>query len=129
MSEQTQVVTVNNTGLKPQMGDNYDVSLEYYLKPAGLLSIGAFQKDVSDFVFAQDVGTIGTGVNNGFNGQYAGYLLRSQTNGGSARMRGLEVSLQHQFSNELNLDGSLLPKYSFFYFVQQLSQDSMWTNC
>ena len=99
VSEQTQVVTVNNTGLKPQMGDNYDVSLEYYLKPAGLLSIGAFQKDVSDFVFAQDVGTIGTGVNNGFNGQYAGYLLRSQTNGGSARMRGLEASLQHQFSN------------------------------
>ncbi|MBM3854370.1 MAG: TonB-dependent receptor, partial [Verrucomicrobia bacterium] len=61
--------------------------------------MGVFQKDVSDFIFSRDVGTIGPGLDNGFNGQYVGYTLRSQTNGGSARMRGLEVSLQYQFSN------------------------------
>ncbi|MBM3874912.1 MAG: TonB-dependent receptor [Verrucomicrobia bacterium] len=98
-NDQTQIVTANNTSLQPQRGDNYDLSLEYYLKPAGLISVGVFQKDVSDFIFTRDIGTIGPGVDNGFNGQYAGYLLRSQTNGGSARMRGLEVSLQYQFSN------------------------------
>ena len=98
-NDQTQIVTTNNTALVPQRGDNYDLSLEYYLQPAGLVSVGVFQKDVSDFIFTRDLGTIGTGVNNGFNGEYVGYLLRSQVNGGSARMRGLEISLQHQFSN------------------------------
>ncbi|MBM3866233.1 MAG: TonB-dependent receptor [Verrucomicrobia bacterium] len=98
-NDQTQVVTTNNTALVPQRGNNYDLSLEYYLRPAGLVAVGVFQKDVSDFIFTRDLGTIGTGVNNGFNGEYVGYLLRSQVNGGSARMRGLEVSLQHQFSN------------------------------
>ena len=98
-NDQSQIVTANNTALEPQSGDNYDFSLEYYLRPAGLISVGVFQKDVSDFIFTTDVGTIGTGVDNGFNGEYVGYLLRSQANGGSARMRGLEASLQHQFSN------------------------------
>jgi len=98
-NDQTQIVTANNTALKPQSGDNYDLTLEYYLNPAGLVSVGVFQKDVSDFIFTRDVGTIGAGVDNGFNGEYVGYLLRSQSNGGSARMRGLEVSLQHQFSD------------------------------
>ncbi len=98
-NDQTQIVTANNTALKPQSGDNYDLTLEYYLSPAGLVSVGVFQKDVSEFIFTRDVGTIGVGVDNGFNGEYVGYLLRSQTNGGSARMRGVEMNLQHQFSN------------------------------
>lgn len=98
-NDQTQIVTANNTALKPQSGDNYDLTLEYYLSPAGLVSVGVFQKDVSDFIFTRDVGMIGVGVDNGFNGEYVGYLLRSQTNGGSARMRGIEMNLQHQFSN------------------------------
>jgi iron complex outermembrane receptor protein len=98
-NDQTQIVTANNTALKPQSGDNYDLTLEYYLNPAGLISVGVFQKDVGDFIFTQDIGTIGVGVDNGFNGEYVGYLLRSQTNGGSARLRGLEMNVQHQFSN------------------------------
>jgi TonB-dependent receptor len=99
VNDQTQIVTANNTSLKPQRGDNYDLSLEYYVNPAGLVSVSVFQKDVTDFIFTADVGTIGPGVDNGFNGEYVGYLLRSQRNGGSARMRGLELNLQQQFTN------------------------------
>ncbi|MEN9632289.1 MAG: hypothetical protein RL077_693 [Verrucomicrobiota bacterium] len=98
-NDTTQIVTANNTSLKPQRSDNLDFSLEYYINPAGVVSAGIFQKKIRDFIFASDMGVIGPGVENGFNGEYAGYLLRSQSNGGSARIRGLEVNYQQQFSN------------------------------
>jgi TonB-dependent receptor len=99
VNDTTQIVTSNNTGLKPQRGNSFDLSLEYYLNPAGLVSLGLFQKNVRDFIYTTDVGTIGPGVDNGFNGEYVGYLLRTQINGSSARMRGLELNFQQQFTN------------------------------
>ena len=98
-SDTNQTVTVNNTSLKPQRSDNFDFSLEYYVNPAGVVSAGVFQKKIRDFIFAADKGVVGPGLENGFNGEYAGYLLRSQSNGGSALIRGLELNYQQQFSN------------------------------
>jgi iron complex outermembrane recepter protein len=89
-------IVANNTQLRPQYSDNYDVSLEYYFEPAGLLSVGAFQKDITDFVFTDDAGVLGPG--NPFGDQYVGYSLRTDFNGGSARIRGFEVAYQQQFS-------------------------------
>jgi TonB-dependent receptor len=99
VNETTLTVTSNNTGLKPQQGRSFDLSLEYYLNPAGLVSIGVFQKNVRDFIYTTNVGTIEPGLENGFNGEYVGYLLRTQINGSSARMRGLELNFQQQFTN------------------------------
>lgn len=98
VNDTTQIVTSNNTGLKPQSGTSFDLALEYYLNPAGLVSVGLFQKNVRDFIYTTDVGIIEPGVNNGFNGEYVGYLLRTQVNGSSARMRGLEINFQQQFT-------------------------------
>lgn len=93
------VVTANNTALKPQTGDNFDASLEYYFEPAGLFSVSVFQKDIKGFIYTAGGATIPAGVDNGFGGEYAGYLLTTQYNGGSARVRGLEVNYQQQFTN------------------------------
>lgn len=41
-------VTVRNTGLRPWTSDGYDLSLEYYFNPSGVLSAGVFRKDVTD---------------------------------------------------------------------------------
>ena len=52
MSEPTAAqptITVNNTGLKPWTGDNYDLSLETYQIKGGSGSIGIFRKDIKDF--------------------------------------------------------------------------------
>jgi iron complex outermembrane recepter protein len=99
VNDAAQRVTANNTSLRPQRSDNFDVTLEYYFKPAGMFSAGAFLKEIKDFIFSTDRGLIGSGPDNGFGGDYAGYSLSTQANGGSARIRGVEVSYQQQFAN------------------------------
>ena len=42
-------ITVSNTGLRPWLADNYDLSLEYYTDSGGLFSAGVFYKSIKDF--------------------------------------------------------------------------------
>ena len=93
-----QTVTINNPSLSPQYSDNLDLSLEYYFEPVGLLSIGAFQKDLTNFIFTDEGGVVGTGAGNGYEGQYAGYTIVTQNNGGSARILGLEAAYQQELT-------------------------------
>lgn len=93
-----QTITVSNPGLKPQQSKNYDVTLEYYFEPVGLFSLGAFKKDISDYIFQDSSQTVGTGAANGFDGEYAGYTIITSANGGFARYRGIEASYQQQFT-------------------------------
>lgn len=90
-------ISQSNTGLQPQHADNFDVSAEYYFEPAGILSVGAFRKNISDFIFT-DSRTIGSGAGNGFDGQFAGYLLSTKKNGGTARAQGIEFSYNQQLT-------------------------------
>jgi TonB-dependent receptor len=93
----SEVVTQGNPGLSPQYSKNYDVSLEYYFEPAGVLSVGAYQKDLSGYIFTR-TSEIGSGTGNGFGGDLVGFDLRTSTNGGSARIRGVEIN----YSQSLN---------------------------
>lgn len=99
VNHDTQLVTANNTALKPQRAENFDLSLEYYYEPAGQVAVSFFLKEISDFIFTGDVGLIPPGDDNGFGGDYIGYQLRTQANGGFARIRGVELSVQHRFSH------------------------------
>jgi TonB-dependent receptor len=98
VNDNTQTITVGNPSLLPQSATNWDLSLEYYMKPMGLVSIGVFQKDLEDFIFNASSGTVGSGPDNGFGGQYEGYTLNTTLNGGSARVRGLELNYQQQLN-------------------------------
>ncbi|MSU65933.1 MAG: TonB-dependent receptor [Opitutus sp.] len=84
-------VTQNDPGLKPQYSRNYDVSLEYYFEPAGVISAGVFQKDIRDFI-ARGTEEISGGVDNGFGGDFAGFTLNTTTNQGSAKIEGFELN-------------------------------------
>ncbi len=100
----TNIVRQNNPSLKPQYSDNFDLSAEYYSRNIGLLSVGAFRKSIVDFNFNTDT-IIGGGANNGFDGLYEGYTLRTRTNGGWAHVSGLEFNYQQQLTflpGELN---------------------------
>jgi iron complex outermembrane receptor protein len=97
-NDTAQTVRSSNPALKPQYAENWDVTLEYYFEPVGQLSFGVFRKDISDFLVDVSGGTIGAGSNNGFNGEFAGYELRSPGNGGFARIEGWEFNYQQQFS-------------------------------
>lgn len=91
------IVRQNNPSLKPQFSDNYDLSAEYYSRNVGLFSVGLFRKNIVDFAFNVDT-VIGGGANNGFDGLYEGYMLRTRTNGGWAHVKGLELNYQQQLS-------------------------------
>lgn len=91
------VIRQNNPSLKPQFSDNYDLSAEYYARSIGLMTVSLFRKELVDFAFNTET-VIGGGPNNGFDGLYEGYLLRTRNNGGWARVDGLELNYQQQFT-------------------------------
>lgn len=93
-----ETLTANNPDLKPQLSDNYDVSLEYYFKSAGLISVGAFRKDLRDFIFRSN-GAISLQPGNPYGDDYIGYDLTTDLNGGTAWVRGLEFAYQQQLSD------------------------------
>jgi TonB-dependent receptor len=91
-------IEMNNPDIKPQFSDNYDFSSEYYFgRGVGMVSVGLFRKELSDFIFTYDT-RIPTGTNNGFNGEYENWVLRTRRNGGWARVDGLELNYQQQLS-------------------------------
>ncbi|WP_414661342.1 TonB-dependent receptor [Horticoccus sp. 23ND18S-11] len=91
-------ITATNPGLLPQIANNYDASIEYYLEPAGVVSVGVFQKDISRFIYTASGAIVGTGADNGFGGNYAGYELITSYNGGNAKVKGLELNYNQQLS-------------------------------
>jgi TonB-dependent receptor len=98
VNEAQQTVTGANPGLGPQFARNLDAKLEYYFKPAGLLSIGYFRKNIKDYIVTQEVGIVPFGPDNGYDGFYEGYRLFTSVNGGTANVRGWELDYRQQFT-------------------------------
>jgi TonB-dependent receptor len=98
-NENERTVTVSNPGLLPQIARNWDATLEYYFEPVGSISAGWFHKRIRDYIVPGIVsGTVGSGADNGFNGEYAGFTLLRSANAGTATVQGWEFSYQQQFS-------------------------------
>jgi TonB-dependent receptor len=93
-----ETLTANNPNLKPQRARNLDLSLEYYLPSAGLVSVGAFRKDLRDFIF-RSTSPVRLESGNPYGEEYIGYNLTTDVNGGTAWVRGLEFAYQQQLSN------------------------------
>ena len=94
-----ETLTINNPGLRPQTATNWDATLDYYFEPAGNLSVGWFHKQIKDFIVSGIVGSvIPSGVDNGYNGDYAGYTLLQSSNAGTAVVQGWEFNYQQQFT-------------------------------
>lgn len=93
-----QTVQISNPALKPQFSENIDVALSYYFEPVGLFSAGYFTKDIKDFIITGNLGIVGPGAANGFNGDYSGYTLLSSDNGGFAKIKGWEFEYRQQLS-------------------------------
>ncbi len=99
VNETSSTLTVNNAGLLPQSAKNWDASLDYYFEPVGNLSVGFFHKTIRDFIVRNiNSGTVPTGTDNGFNGEYPGFTLLTSANAGTAYVQGWEFSYQQQFT-------------------------------
>ena len=88
-------VSQNNPDLDPQTSTNYDFSIEYYIKPVGLVSASYFEKKIKDFI-ATEVSIIGASADNGFGGNYVGFDLQTNQNFGDAKIRGYELNYSQQ---------------------------------
>ncbi|MDO8544034.1 MAG: TonB-dependent receptor [Opitutaceae bacterium] len=99
VNEPNQTLTVNNPNLIPQVAENWDATLEYYFEPVGSVSVGWFHKTIKDYIVAGvEVGTIASGTDNGYNGEYAGFRQLASSNAGTAVAQGWEFAYQQQFT-------------------------------
>lgn len=99
IDENNRRLTVNNPALKPQTSTNWDATLEYYFEPVGSLTVGWFHKSIEDFIITnQEVGIIPGGLDNGYDGEYEGWIERTSINSGTAIAQGWEFAYQQQLT-------------------------------
>ncbi len=98
VNEANHTVTGANPGLGPQYAKNIDAKLEYYFKPAGLVSVSFFKKDIRDYIVTQETGVIPFGLDNGYDGNYGGYRFFTSVNAGNAKVTGWEFDYRQQFT-------------------------------
>lgn len=91
-----QTVTNGNPDLKPAFSTNVDVMYEKYLKNLGIISAGAFYKNIQDFQY-NSVTTI-TGNEFDGAGAYTGWLLYRTLNGDAAKVYGIELNVQNNLT-------------------------------
>jgi TonB-dependent receptor len=95
-SSSSGTITVNNVGLAPTQADAYDVRVEYYFTRTGSISLGAFEKDFSNFnglspahvPTVQELALLGVPDPE----QYANgvFTVSTRTNVGEAKITGVE---------------------------------------
>jgi TonB-dependent receptor len=92
-----QKITINNPDIKPQYAYNYDLSLEYYMKPMGMITVGVFRKNITNFIYNGNIGQIESGVDYGFDTtNYIGWDLYTVANGAKGKVDGIEVAYAQQ---------------------------------
>ncbi|HTD25309.1 MAG TPA: TonB-dependent receptor [Terriglobales bacterium] len=83
-------VQIGNPALKPEHAQNFDLEIEHYLKPFGVISGGVFYKYLTNPIFPVKT-TLTTG-------QFTGFFQTQPINGGHAHIVGFEFSWQQHLS-------------------------------
>jgi TonB-dependent receptor len=96
-----------NPELLPARSANFDLLGEHYFRSIGVLSAGAFLKQVQDFTFNSTTPIT--------SGEFAGYELVTPANGAEATVYGVELGWQQQLSFlPAPLDGAgILANYTY----------------
>lgn len=101
----THSIDMPNIDLKPRYSRNIDISLEYYFPPAGVISIGVFQKKIKDFdadtteiITPEQAAELGAVI---APGDTTPWELNTKKNVGDGLVRGIEFNYTQQLSNIL----------------------------
>ncbi|MFM2042541.1 MAG: hypothetical protein RLY86_1117 [Pseudomonadota bacterium] len=90
-----------NTELQPYTSDNLDATFEWYYQDAGYFTVGAFYKQIDDYIVstvANETVRVANGSNlPEFAGGNATFSVRRPRNAETAEVYGLEVAFQHIF--------------------------------
>jgi TonB-dependent receptor len=84
VNDQLDLIVEGNGALKPLKSMNWDLSIEWYLKSAGILSAGVFHKDIRNLAFNTTSFISG--------GQYDGWRLTRPVNGPKGQITGVELA-------------------------------------
>lgn len=97
VNDDTMIVTVPNTELKPERSTKYFASLQYFLEPSGIIGLSFYKLDMKDMqvtgitVDPEDVGYSSS--------DYAGYTFRSAQNApGTSTNNGLTFEYDQQLT-------------------------------
>ena len=90
ISDQRNQVAVGNPNLKPTRAQNYDLLFEHFFSSVGVVSGGAFYKDLRNPIYPGATSIIRGGT-------YDGFTQVQAINGPKATIRGYEVGWQQQF--------------------------------
>lgn len=105
INETSHQINVPNVNLRPRRSENIDVSLAYYFEPVGELSVGVFEKKISDYdsnvvrtISAPEATELGATP---LPGDATPWEYTTRLNTGDGLVRGLEISYTQQFSHLL----------------------------
>ncbi len=83
-------VSIGNPNLKAEHAQNFDLLIEHYLKPVGVIQGGVFYKYLTDPIFSVQQRLT--------SGPFAGFLQNGPVNGPTAHITGFEMAWQQRLS-------------------------------
>lgn len=91
---------IGNPDLKAQRTVNLDLSYELYYQPAGLLSVQAFNKHITGFIYVQSISEL-RNYRDPASGEVrqGTFTIQQPLNGGLQEVYGLEISWQQNLRN------------------------------
>ncbi len=102
--QQPGTYNIGNPDLKAQRTANLDLSYELYYQPAGLLSVQAFNKHITNFIFVQSVSELRDYTEPATGEVRQGtFTVQQPVNGGLQEIYGLEVSWQQNLRKMTSL--------------------------
>lgn len=89
VNQDNQIISTGNSELQPSKATNLDLSFENYFQNIGFVSLGAYYKNLNDFIYNETIF-----IQDG--SQFDGYQLVTPMNGESAYVYGLEIAWQQK---------------------------------
>jgi TonB-dependent receptor len=113
-------VQTGNPDLKPTKANNYDLLLEHFFQPLGILQAGFFYKQLSNPIYPTAV-TLTSGPD-------AGFLLVQSINGPSAHIAGFEASWEQRLSRLPGFLGGFGVAANYSYTTSQVTFPAGFSN-
>ena len=106
-------VVLGNPLLKATRANNYDLLVEHYFQPLGILQAGFFYKDLSNPIY-NTTQTIASGL-------FAGYQLQQNINGPNAHITGFEAAWEQRLSRLPGLLSGFGVSANYSYTTSQVT--------
>jgi TonB-dependent receptor len=107
-------VTLGNPNLKPTKANNYDLLIEHFFQPLGILQAGFFYKQLSDPIYQTSL-IIPPGLQN------AGFFQDQAINGPNAHITGFEAAWEQRLSRLPSLLSGFGVAANYSYTTSQVT--------